>query len=414
MTSIAGSDNKESFDEVCRFLTKLGKAAHGYGSTAASLESSLSRITESFGFRGAFQITPTEIIFAFQEDESKPQRVHLTNLPFGGLDLDKLAKVGELVDAVLDGSLSLADANVQLDQIGKEPVPWGQVACALSYASSGAGIAVLFSGSWWDALFAGLLSLVVFGMTVLSGRFGKRAADWLPLSTAFVAAALTSITEYFIPEINLVLVIVSAIIVLLPGYGISLGIAELVGQQTVSGTANLMNGLVYLAKQFAGAWLGVALTQALLPVTSAAAGTPVDSRWLWLFMPLIIGGLCIVFQTSRRDFFWAALGCAIAYGGIVVGGAVLNANLGNLFGTIAPVVFANLWTRKTSRPTSIVLLPAIVLLVSGSIGFRGLAAMASGQSVIGEEQFIQMFVVALTIATGFLIGNTVVQPKPSL
>ena len=251
-------------------------------------------------------------------------------------------------------------------------------------------------------------------MIVLSGRFGMRTADWLPLSTAFVVAVLTGITKYHIPEINLVLVILSAIVVLLPGYGISLGIAELVGQHTVSGTANRMNGLVYLAKQFAGAWLGVSLIKVILPVTSAAAGTPVDSQWLWLFMPLIIGGLCIIFQTSRRDFIWAALGCAIAYGGILLGGAMLDGNLGNLFATILAVVFANLWTRKTSRPTSIVMLPAIVLLVSGSIGFRGLAAMASGQAAIGEQQFMQMFIVALTIAAGLLIGNTIVKPQASL
>jgi len=78
------------------------------------------------------------------------------------------------------------------------------------------------------------------------------------------------------------------------------------------------------------------------------------------------------------------------------------------------VVFANLWARKTRRPTSIVLLPAIILLVSGSIGFRGLAAMASGQAAIGEQQFMQMFIVALTIAAGLLIGNTIVKPQASL
>ena len=78
------------------------------------------------------------------------------------------------------------------------------------------------------------------------------------------------------------------------------------------------------------------------------------------------------------------------------------------------MVFANLWARKTRRPTSIVLLPAIVLLVSGSIGFRGLAAISAGQVATGEQQFLQMFVVALTIAAGLLVGNTIVRPKATL
>ena len=70
----------------------------------------------------------------------------------------------------------------------------------------------------------------------------------------------------------------------------------------------------------------------------------------------------------------------------------MNANLGNLLGTIVAVVVANFWARKTGRPTSIVLIPAIVMLVSGTIGFRGLATMASGDMALGVHQFFQMFI----------------------
>lgn len=405
--------NAASFDDACRFLIKLGVAAHRYGSTATRLENFLSRATKALGFEGSFRVSPTEMIFAF-DPTGAPQRIHMTTLPFGGLDFAKLALVGDLVDEVGKGTLSLDDASIRLDQIGNTPVPWGTLANALSYVGIGAGIAIIFSGSWWDVLFSALFSLVVYLMILFSGRFGKRTAEWIPLSTAFVVAVLTGITKYFIPELNLVIVVVSAIVVLLPGYGISLGIAELVGRQTVSGMANLMNGLVYLAKQFAGAWLGASLIKAIIPIAAAAPGTPVNQQWLWLFMPVVIIGLCICFQTSRRDFIAASLGCAIAYGGILLGSKLLDGNLGNLFGTIVAVVFANMWACKTKRPTSIVLIPAIVLLVSGSIGFRGLAALSMGQAATGEHQFAQMFIVALTIAAGVLIGNTISKSEVTL
>ena len=72
------------------------------------------------------------------------------------------------------------------------------------------------------------------------------------------------------------------------------------------------------------------------------------------------------------------------------------------------------WLSAPGRPTSIVLLPAVVLLVSGSIGFRGLASIATGNVVVGEQQFLQMFVVALTIFAGILVGYTIVRPEPTL
>ena len=86
----------------------------------------------------------------------------------------------------------------------------------------------------------------------------------------------------------------------------------------------------------------------------------------------------------------------------------------DLVGTVVAVVVANLWARQTGRPTSIVLIPAIVVLVSGSIGFRGLAAMTEGEWLLGVRQFSQMFVVALTIFAGILVGYAIVRPEPSL
>ncbi len=403
-----------NFDDTCEFIIKIGIAAHGYGSSAGRLESFLSRLTTALGFHGVFRSTPTEIVFAFQEDEKQPQRTHLVALPGTGLELNRLAHLGELVDEVVAGRVSIGEGTRRLHEIDRIPHPWGNLANAASYAFAGAGFAILMSGGWWDVLFSALYGLVVFGMVLLSGHFGARTAAWLPLSTAFVVGALTVGTKILLPELNLVLVTVSAILILVPGYPVSVGIIELVSSHVVSGTANLMNGLVYLTKQFAGAWLGVSLVALAWPVPEAAAGAPVGSVWLWLSIPMLIAALCFAFQTSGRDFFWAALVCAAAYGGIVLGGKLAGGNLGNLLGTIAAVVCANLWAGRTRRPTSIALLPAIVLLVSGSIGFRGLAAMAAGQVATGEQQFLQMFVVALTMAAGLLVGNTIVPPKTTL
>jgi uncharacterized membrane protein YjjP (DUF1212 family) len=406
--------NDKVFDETCRFIIKLGEVAHGYGPNAIRLESYLTRLSTALGYRGVFRSTPTEIYFAFSGDGDLWQRTHVATVPGTGLELARLAKVGELVDAVESGQVSVSEATARLDEIDKTPHPWGAVATAVSYASIGSAFAVLLSGGWWDVLFSALFSLVVYSMVVVAGRFGARTAEWLPLSSAFVAAALATTAKVLLPETNLVLVTLSAILVLIPGYSVSVGIIEVLGQHVVSGTANLMSGLVYLAKQFAGAWLGVGLVGLFLSIPNSAAGSPVNPQWLWLFMPLLIAGLCVVFQTAPRDFFWACFGSAIAYGGILLGSAMAGGNLGNLFGTIVAVVFANAWAVKTGRPTSIVLLPAVVLLVSGSIGFRGLAAVATGQVTTGEQQFVQMFVVAFTIAAGLLVGNTIVRPKATL
>ena len=77
-------------------------------------------------------------------------------------------------------------------------------------------------------------------------------------------------------------VFLPAIAILLPGYTISLGAGELVGQRVVSGTANLMNGLVCLIKQIAGGWLGVVLVTSLIPGIQSAPSTPVSQTWIYV------------------------------------------------------------------------------------------------------------------------------------
>ena len=407
-------DSKVPFDEAWKFIIKVGIAAHKYGSTATRLESFLVGLSKSFGYKGVFRSTPSDIVFALWENPDFPQRVEVIATSPPDVNLDKLARLGDLLNEYNAGTISLSEVDARIDANEQVPPPWGKFATMLGYAFVGIGLAPLLGGGWLDTLFATLFSMLVYGIVLLSGRLGSAATTWMPLSSAFVVGLLATVLKLWIPELNLVLIILSAVAIILPGYTISLGAGELVGQHVVSGAANLMNGLITLFKQIAGGWLGIAVASSIFTVEASAPATPVDQAWLLLLFPLLLIGLCLVFQISRRDLLWAVLVSAIAYLGVLAGSSLMDSMLGNLLGTIAAVVIANLWSRQTGRPTSIVLIPAIVMLVSGSIGFRGLAAMAQGEVLLGVQQFFQMFVVAMTIVAGILIGYTIIRPERSL
>lgn len=404
-------DKARSFDDACQFIIKLGEQIHGYGPNAYRLEYYLSRVTRALGYQGVFRSTPSEIIFAISEDGEQWQKVHVSAMAGTGTELNRMARVGDMIKEMESGKLSLADADARLDEIDKLPHPWGNFSMAFSYVMCGTAFPVLLGGSWPDLILSGILSLVVFFMVIKSGSRGPLSAEWLPVSTAFAVGVLAAVARYFLPELNVVLVVVSAVLILIPGYPISVGVVELVSKHINSGLSNLVSGLIYLFKQFAGAWLGVKLVGLLLTIPVATTAVAIESQWLWLFMPLIIVGLGIALQTSYRDFLWACIGMGVAYGGILLGSHWAGANLGNLMGTILLVIYTNIWARTSERPPSIVLVPAFILLVSGSIGFRGLAAFAAGDTHTGGVEFSQMFVVALTLALGLFIGNSIVKPE---
>jgi uncharacterized membrane protein YjjP (DUF1212 family) len=413
-SDVYSASSKVNFDEAWHFILKVGVAAHKYGSTSTRLESFLSTLSNRMGYQGVFKATPVEIVFGLRETTDSPQRIEVMATPPPNIDLDKLARLGELLNEIKEGSLSIPDAYDHIDAIDQIPPPWGKFASMLGYVFTGLGLAPLLGAGWTDTLVATVFSILVYGLVLLSARMGAITMSWMPLSTALITGFLATLVKYWVPDLNLVLVILSAVAIILPGYSISLGVGELVAQHVLSGVSNLMSGLITLIKQIAGAIIGISIASLFVTTAATEPETPVNQMWVMLLFPLLLVGLGLAFQVSRKDLPWSVLVSGLAFLGVMAGSSLLDSNLGNLLGTIVAVVIANLWARKTGRPSSIVLIPAIVMLVSGTIGFRGLASMAEGELLLGVQQFLQMFIVAITILAGILIGFTIVRPEPNL
>jgi len=56
----------------------------------------------------------------------------------------------------------------------------------------------------------------------------------------------------------------------------------------------------------------------------------------------------------------------------------------------------------------------VLLLVPGSMGFRGMESLLDRDTLTGVETVFAMFVVAIAIVAGLLIANALVQPRRSL
>lgn len=407
-------DDDSAYNEACHFVIKLGTAVHGYGPSAARLESYLNRVTHILGYNGVFRSTPSEITFAFSKRDQLWQRTHIAPVPVGGYNMAKLAYVGELVEELVSGKRSLVEASDRLDEIDTMPSPWGVLTYALSFVLVGVGFAGSIQGNLWDVVISGILSLAVYIIVVISDKVGGRFADALPFVSAYFAGICAAGIKIFLPEINHTLVTLSAIVILIPGFMVSAGIIEIVENHVVAGSARLVGGLVYLIKQFTGAWLGIASVEIFWALENGAIGSSNAGNETWIYIAFLFLGLCFAYQTLLRDFIWVLISCAFSYAAVIISSNLLSGDLGTLFGATAAGIFANLWVRGTGRPTSIVLIPAITVLVSGSIGFRGLMVAAVGQTDQGGDQFMQMFIVALAISAGLLVSNTILRPKITL
>lgn len=401
-----------TFDQICRFVIKLGTVAHGYGVSSYRLQSFLGRTSTAMSINGEFQVTPTYINFIFLRDGERAQRSHYVPMASTTFDMTKLALIGELVDKVETGTLSMEEGVKRLDDICKQQaqfsVPW----VGLGYALSGAGFAVLLAAGWPDVLLSGVISLAVFAIVLLAGR-SKWVANSLELAAAFTASLLANAAAFLSPGSDPFIVTLCAIIVLIPGLGLTLGLAELLSKHTVSGISRLVDAVMVTLKLFIGAVLGTVLVNGLVAVPAVVQPPPIAPYWTWVFIPFLVLGLAIVFQVRPKDMGWTLIAGILAYGGVVLGSSA-GFWQGSFVGALLLGIYANLYAWRLHRPTSIVMLTAIMVLVPGASAYRGLETMHTSGVASGISAEWHVLVNIGAILAGLLVAYSLIPPKVTL
>jgi uncharacterized membrane protein YjjP (DUF1212 family) len=294
--------NPNDFDEACHFMVEVGKSAHRFGSSGTRIETYLTHLATALGYQGTFRATPTEILYAFRKDRDSQQQIQLEEVPPSGWNLNRLAALGELTSQIETGQIAVAEATKRLGNIAKLPDPWSNVMVGAAMLIAGAGFATMIGGSVWDVLAGGILGLIVFLVMALVGQFGgPRAGAWISFIAALVVGVLVALARIIQPEINPIVASVCAVVILVPGYPISIGVLELLTNHVVSGMANLMNGLLTLAQLVAGAWLGYALITQVAAVPEIIAGQSVGLIWLFVALVPMLAALCFAMQSPRQD-----------------------------------------------------------------------------------------------------------------
>ena len=132
-----------------------------------------------------------------------------------------------------------------------------------------------------------------------------------------------------------------------------------------------------------GTRLGDVLGDAAAPAATAPLALPA-----WTILPaLIVSPLAIgvLFKARPRELGWIVATAWTAYAGARVGVALIGPGLGAFLGALAVGVAANGLARWLRRPSVVFLVPGIMLLVPGSIGYRSLAALLQSDIVSGVD-----------------------------
>ena len=392
--------------DATQFILNLGRALHGYGYEAGRLEDVLGLAATQLGVEAQFFSTPTSIMAAFGKQDD--QRTYLIRVVPGDRDLGKLARIDRIVVEVLKGSMTPGAGSQQIALVAAAPPTYGPWLMVAAFALTSGTVTRFLGGGPREILVGGVLGFVIGLLFMVAGRYAAIARVFEPVAS-FAAAFLAGAVSHVFPH-SVFIATLAGLIVLVPGFTLTIAMTELSTRHLASGTARMSAAFM----TFLGIAFGVALGNTLatqlfgqpanlLPVASPA----------WL-IPLVLVlaplGFVVLLKAEPKDAPWIVIMGVLAFYASQFGAIIFGPDLGSFVGAFAVGVGSNVIARLLDRPSLIYLVPGILLLVPGSVGFRSLAALMDREVVSGIETAFKMVVIAVSIVSGILIAN-VVTPK---
>lgn len=414
--SFESIDSLVAGDEKTCILLALGNALHRAGAPAHRLEAILAELAETLDYPGAFFSTPTAIFASF--GQGNKTHTHLLRVEPAGIDLVKQASLDELVDKLLCQSISLKDAKDRLTEIETSKPLYGQFLRTLSFGLTSSAVAVFLQGGWADVLLSGLIGLVVGIIAWLASRYAA-ISRLFEISSAMIATFIASSAAFVFSgqfATSIFVNILAGVIVLVPGLTLTVAITELSTQNLASGTARLMSAAMTFVQLGFGVVAGMTLSKALF------AGTiPMDTKHLqaaafsyWSFLPAIVFAafsLQVLFHARIKDFPWVLLAVAVAVFSAKFSTQYWGGEVGAFLGALIVASLSNLRARLLNQPAAVTLLPGVILLVPGSVGFRSVASFLQADVLGGISTGFSMFMIATSLAVGLLVANAAVKPR---
>ncbi|QDF65819.1 threonine/serine exporter family protein [Shewanella sp. SNU WT4] len=396
-----------------RFIIKLGKALHQYGTPAYRLEAHLRRVSAHLGLEGYFLISPTSMTFVLNHGEDQEYN-HVARVKPGDLDLGSLARCDDLVDEVLDGRRDLMEANERLGDIIKRPSDYNSLVTGIAYTLTPAAFAMLIATGWHDVYWSCLLGFLVFVLVKLSEKSPRLTEMLEPLAAIVCGFGATTIA-FIDPLVNIPVLILSGIIVFVPGLALTLGLAELAARDLISGTARIMDALMLMCKLYFGGFLGIMIAQAIFGTPTTVPDEPL-ARWvIWSAVPFLSCLLVVLFKARPKDAPWGISAGIIAFLFAMLGGMYLGESIGIFVGALAVGIYANLYSRWMHAPATIALLQGIVILVPGSKTYIGLNSLVSGEMILNQVNVgSQLFLIFMSLIAGLIFANVAVPPRSTL
>ncbi|MBD3868791.1 MAG: threonine/serine exporter family protein [Acidobacteria bacterium] len=404
-------ESSEHNSRVIAFVLRLGQELHRYGTPSHRLEATLASVCLHLKTIGQFFATPTAIFASFGPQEN--QRTSLIRVTPGDVDLEKMTLLDGVVDRLVRNELTVEDGLKEVNSIADGPPRYSTWLTILCFGLASGCAGRFFGGGFLELAAATVMGFLTGSLAMLALKHAAVARVFAPVA-AFAVSALAMLGAWIWPAMSAYVATVAGLIILIPGLTLTIAMSELASGHLASGTARLTGAIVLFLQIGFGVALGNRLGS-LLPgvdplVTPAAL--PTWTEWV----ALLVAPLCFVVLFRARPAQVAVILPAgiLAYAGAKYGSILASPELGVFLGAFLVAMAGNIYRRLRDHPASVPIVPGIMLLVPGSIGFRSLSSLLARDVLSGVEAAFTMVLIAVALVAGLLLANILLPSRKAL
>jgi len=403
--------DSENESELLECLRKIGKGLIASGISVGVVENTLTEI--ALVYNNYCEVMALPNIIMNELGQSTHGQVEFAVQRLTTLQLDQLSEFQELVDQVKQKKIRLLEAVHQVDRIFDKTPRFKPAIVILGYFLSCIGLTMLYRVDFRSIMITEVAGILV-GTMILWSRKQPRFNLLLPVFAAIVVSTLI----FHLTRLGLIYgaanLLITPLIIFLPGAILTTGMIELASMHILSGSARLIYGGSILMLLFVGIADGMNISR-LSSEQFFAYEAIIFPWWASLVGTLLFGaGTFIRLSGANRDLFWMLLVLYIAMVGQYFGEQYFNSYFGAFLGATLMALSSEVIAhspRRTSAIVSIIL--AFWFLVPGARGLLSITSILSEGLQSAAIGLGEMLVTILSITRGVLLGTLIVSPQKS-
>ncbi len=391
--------------ELLRFLSQLGHVLIATGEAVAVIEDLLRRIARAHGIPRAIVVAFPTVLFVKLDDGTA---VHLDFTSEKGLALrfEQIESAFALARQAEARTVTAAAGLARLQALLGQPPRFGPAACVLGHMLMAVGIALCLKPTLGIVGAAAFFGLVVGVLKILARNRGM-LETLLPTAAAFVVAALVLTMVKYGVVTSPLRVLIAALVTFLPGGVLAVATMDLAYADMVSGASRFVAGLVQLlflvlGMTIAASLIGLPPEQLLVEQTDEM----LVSWALWVGVLCFGLGTLLHFGAAPSALPWMLLVLALGMAAQLAGNAAFGGYMSGFVGALVVTPVSYLIQYRLHGPAAMItFLPALWLLVPGSLGLIGLTELVGEDHLAGVQNFATTLFSIAAIALGSLTGT---------